>query len=102
MEEQDMTIELTAKDVAAAFGVKPDTVGSWVREKRLASTLPRNARRLGRRYTVAAVLTFAQSTQDDGYTLRQFEAWWARNRTRFGADSEEGSSELSTLVLNCT
>ena len=96
MEEND--VEFRAEDLAEAFGVKPDTIGSWSREGRLAGTLPRGVRKLGRRYSYETVFAFVEATEDGGYTKRQFERWWRQNRGRFVKRTQE-DGEVSTNVL---
>ena len=78
MEEDQM--ELTSAQVADAFGVKPVTVSSWVKQRKLRGVMPRMARRLGRRFKIGDVREFAASMGDEGYSERQFEEWFNRNR----------------------
>lgn len=95
MEEDRM--QLTTKQVAEVFQVAPTTVSMWSRTKRLKGKMPRNARRTGRRFTVAEVRAFAQSAEDEGYSERQFEEWLATNRDRLL--SRQGGGDSSTPVL---
>jgi hypothetical protein len=78
--EDHLELELTTRQVAEAFGVKPVTVSSWVAAKRLRGKMPRNARRLGRRFTLGELLLFAQRYEDEGAGEEQLRDWYSRNK----------------------
>lgn len=97
MEEDKM--ELTTNQVAEAFRVSPITVSSWARaEGGLKGDLPRNARRLGRRFTIEAVRRYARVADPTGYMLRKFDEWLDRNRSAVYADQAPSDNGTHVLV----
>jgi hypothetical protein len=96
--EDHLELELTTRQVAEAFGVKPVTVSSWVAAKRLRGKMPRNARRLGRRFTLGELLLFAQCYEDEGASEEQLRVWWQRNRETLLSAHADGISSTDVLL----
>jgi len=97
--EEHLDIKLATKQVADAFEVKPVTVSSWVKAKRLRGTMPRNARRTGRRFTLRELLLFARAADDEGASEEQLNAYWERNKDELLRTQDTGVS--GTNVLGC-
>lgn len=91
-------MELTAKQVAAAFEVSPVTVNSWVQKKRLPGTLPRKARRVGRRFRLSDVRKFARAADDEGYSEMQLNRWLAEHEGEVKAIGSPGNTRTSVLL----
>jgi len=95
--EDQLSVKLSTRQVAEAFGVKPVTVSSWVKQERLNGTMPRKARRLGRTFTIREVLLFAKCADDGGATEQQLREWWEKNEEKVLA---EPTRDTSTDVLS--
>ncbi len=91
-------MELTAKQVAAAFEVSPVTVSSWVQKKRLPGTLPRQARRLGLRFRLSDVRKFAQEAKDEGYSEDQLDRWLKEHKKEVKSTASPGDDRTSVLT----
>lgn len=100
MLEEHLDAKLTTNQVADAFDVKPVTVSSWVAQKRLTGSMPRNARSKGRTFRLRELLLFAQCADDEGASEQQLRDWWEKNKEVVSQSLGTGNNGTDVLVSN--
>lgn len=93
-------MELTAKQLAEAFGVQPGTVSKWKTSGRLTARKPGGANRMGLRAKLSDVYRFIDTVpeEDRDYTKQQFERWLSRHRS-LSTPQDLPRNDNRTLVL---
>lgn len=93
-------MELTAKQLAEAFGVQPGTISKWKTTKRLVARKPGGANRMGLRAKLSDVYRFIDTVPEDDreYTKQQFDRWLERYRAQANIQ-DPSQSDKRTLVL---
>lgn len=93
-------MELTSKQLAEAFGVKPGTVTRWKVKGKLKAHKPGGANRLGMRAKIRDIRAYIDTLpeEDREYTRARFESWLQRHEEEVRAAQPDYDTSTLDLV----